>query len=246
MLLLTILGASLIGSFFALIGGTILLIHERTAKRLSLVFVSFAAGSLLGAAFFELIPESLETLDPTLMALGVIAGIIALFLFEKGLKWYHCHDRETCDLHTFSGSVLAGDTIHNFIDGVIIALSFSVSPAAGVATTIAVFFHEVPQEIGDFGVLLHSGYAKRRIVMLNLMTALATTVGALAGYFALPFLTSALPYLLAFAAGSFLYISISDLIPELRHRTRGNEFWHVIAMLLGLASIWFVGVFVAH
>ena len=140
----TILLASFVGSVFALIGGVFLLANEAKAKKWSLTLVSFAVGSLLGAAFLELLPEALEYETAGNIFIPVIAGILLLFVFEKTLKWYHCHDRDVCDIHTFSGAVLAGDTVHNFIDGIIIALAFSTSTAAGVAATIAVFFHEVP------------------------------------------------------------------------------------------------------
>lgn len=234
--------ASLIGSVFALVGGVLLLTKERLARKLSLVLVSFAVGSLLGAAFFELLPEALEQAESRNVFTFVIAGMLTLFIFEKFLKWYHCHDRETCDVHTFSSAVLFGDSIHNFIDGIIIALSFSLGVPAGIATTIAVFFHEVPQEIGDFGVLLHAGYSKGKVLLYNTLTALITPVGAVVGYIALPLISGVLPQLISFAAGTFIYIAISDLMPELRHRTRGPDFFHLFAIFFGLFVLWGVGI----
>lgn len=236
-----ILIASLIGSVFALVGGILLLTKERLARKVSLLLVSFAVGSLLGAAFFELLPEALEQTGSKGVFTLVIAGMLTLFIFEKFLKWYHCHDRETCDVHTFSSAVLFGDGIHNFIDGIIIALSFSLGVPAGIATTIAVFFHEVPQEIGDFGILLHAGYAKSKVLFWNVLTALTTPVGAVVGYIALPLISRALPQLIAFAAGTFIYIAISDLMPELRHKTKGPDFAHLFAILLGLLVLWGIG-----
>ena len=226
--------ASLIGSVFALIGGVLLLTKEQLARKTSLLLVSFAVGSLLGAAFFELLPEALREIGDRNAFTFVILGLLTLFLFEKFLKWYHCHDRETCDIHTFSGAVLFGDAIHNFIDGIIIALSFSLSVPAGIAATIAVFFHEVPQEIGDFGVLLHAGYSKSKVFLYNALTAFVTPVGAVVGYIALPLISGVLPQLISFAAGTFIYIAISDLMPELRHKTTGPDITHFIAIILGI------------
>ena len=238
---LQIIIASLVGSIVALVGGVVLLAKESLARKLSLVLVSFAVGALLGAVFFDLLPEAVEGNDPRGIFIFVILGLLALYSFEKGLKWYHCHDKEMCDIHTFSTTVLFGDAIHNFIDGVVIALSFNLSFEAGVATTIAVFFHEVPQEIGDFGVLLHAGYTKAKVFLYNLLTALTTPIGAVFGYIALPFISGFLPQLIAFAAGSFIYIAVSDLMPELRHKTKGADLIHLVPIFLGILIIWGVG-----
>lgn len=238
---LQIIIASLVGSVVALVGGALLLAKENLAKKLSLVLVSFAVGALLGAVFFDLLPEALEENSPRGIFVFVILGLLTLYVFEKGLKWYHCHDKEACDIHTFSTTVMFGDTIHNFIDGIVIALSFNLGFEAGVATTIAVFFHEVPQEIGDFGVLLHAGYTKTKVFFYNFLTALTTPIGATFGYVALPFITNFLPQLIAFAAGSFIYIAVSDLMPELQHKTRGADLAHLIPIFLGILIIWGVG-----
>lgn len=241
-MLYQIIIASLVGSIFALIGGIILLYKESFAKKISLILVSFAAGSLIGVALLDLLPEALElSPEDNSIFISVIVGILALFIFEKWLHWYHCHDREVCEIHTFSTTVLFGDAIHNFIDGIIIALSFSISAPVGIAATIAVFFHEVPQEIGDFGVLLHAGYSRTKVFVYNMLTALTTLVGALIGYFLLPVVETYLPVIIAFAAGSFIYIAVSDLLPELRHHAKGKGIGHVVSMLLGIAIIILVG-----
>ena len=143
-----------------------------------------------------------------------------------------------------TASILLGDSIHNFIDGVAIALAWSAGTEIGVATTVAVFFHEVPQEIGDFGVLLHLGYSRAKVWWYNFATALTTPVGAITGYFMLDTIEPYAPNLLAFAAGSFLYIAISDLLPELhRHRVQRTTAYHLAAVLLGVLSIMAVGTF---
>jgi zinc and cadmium transporter len=239
-----ILIASLIGSVAAMAGGFFLLYREAWAKKVSLLLVSFAAGTLLGAAFFELIPEVMESPAGESVLLWVVAGIMIIFIFEKFLKWYHCHNREVCDYHTFSGTVLFGDAAHNFIDGIAIALSFSVSVELGIATTMAVFFHEVPQEIGDFGVLLHAGYSKAKVFFYNLLTAAATPVGAIIAYFLTPTVSDLIWYFLAFAAGTFIYISASDLMPEVRHKARAKEFIHIFLVLVGIAVIWGLGLLI--
>lgn len=235
---LEILIASIVGSVIALIGGLLLLWKENFAKKISLFFVSFAAGSLLGAAFFDLLPEALEATDDIRPALSwLVGGILFLFLFEKLLKWHHCHNHETYESRTFSSTVLFGDTVHNFIDGVVIALSFSLGTEIGIAATGAVFLHEIPQEIGDFGVLLHAGWEKKKIILVNLGTAVATIVGAVIGYFALPYVSSILPLLIGFSAGTFIYIAVSDLMPEVQHKSRPGEFFHFLTILLGVLVI---------
>lgn len=236
--------ASLVGSIFALIGGVILLWQENFARKISLTLVSFAAGSLIGAAFLELIPEAAEKTEIGLLGPLIIGGIFLIFIFEKLLHWYHCHDRETCDVHFFSSSVIFGDAIHNFIDGIAIALSFSVSTKLGIATTVAVFFHEVPQEIGDFGVLLHAGYTKTKVLLVNVVTALTTVVGAILGYLLSSRIETYIPQFLAFAAGSFIYIAVSDLLPEIRHRSKGGDWRHFLTILGGILIIWLVGILV--
>ncbi|MEK7077019.1 MAG: ZIP family metal transporter [Patescibacteria group bacterium] len=243
-MLLQILLATALGGIVSLIGGVILLWREAFAKKFSLTLVSFAAGSLIGAAFLELLAESVAGISYRAAATAVIAGILLTFLFEKLLMWYHCHDRETCDYHSFSGAVLFGDAFHNFIDGVIIALSFSVSAEVGIAATVAVFLHEIPQEIGDFGVLLHAGYGKRKVLLYNFLTALTALAGAVAGYLLLEWIGAYVPFLLAFAAGTFIYIAVSDLLPELRHKTSGADIGHIVSIVLGVLVIWGLGVWV--
>lgn len=241
---LTILGASIIGSIVALSGGALLLWREAWARKVSLVLVSFAAGSLLGAAFFDLLPEMHEVLPAGAAYGSVVAGILIMLFFEKFLKWYHCHDRAVCDYHTFSSSILFGDAVHNFLDGVAIAASFFISVPVGIATTAAVFFHEVPQEIGDFGALLHAGYSRAKVWWLNVLTALATPVGAILAYFFLPFFEVYLGYFLGFAAGAFIYIAVSDLMPEIRHHAAPKEFLHFFMIVFGIAAIILVGILI--
>lgn len=222
-----------------------LLYKKKLTRETSLFFISFAIGSLLGAAFFELLPDALRIAGiKKSVFIFVIVGIALFFLLERFLRWYHCHEQE-CDLHVISSTVLIGDTIHNFLDGIAIAASFMVGgKAAGVATTIAIFFHEVPQEIGDFGVLMHAGYSRLKIFLYNLASAIATPLGAIASFFVLPYFTSIMPYLLAFTSGVFIYIATSDLLPEVHHKTKPQEFSHVLVIFMGLAVIFLIGIFV--
>ena len=236
-----ILIASLIGSVFALTGGTILLYREKLARRVSLFLVSFAVGSLLSAAFFELLPEALKLGEPKFIFGAAVFGLVVFFLFEKFLRWYHCHD-DNCETHIFSSTVIAGDTFHNLLDGVAIAAGFLSGGPVGIITTLAVFFHEVPQEIGDFGILLHAGYSRSKVFLYNFISALATPVGAVAAYFFLPTIQGARGYVMAFTAGVFIYIAASDLIPEVQHKSKPREFGHVLMMILGLLTVLGLGI----
>lgn len=242
-LFLKIFAASIIGSVFAMLGGVLLLINEGLARKLSLYLLSFAAGSLLGAALFELIPESLEVAQNSEQVfLAVAIGVMIFFVLEKILNFYHCHDQEICAIHDFSPMVIVGDAFHNFLDGIAIALSFLISIPTGIATTAAVFFHEVPQEISDFGILIHNNYSKWKTFKYNFWAALGTPIGAILGYLSRDLLEPWIPILLGIAAGSFIYISISDLIPELRHKTGVKEFSHILIMVAGMAIIWAIGI----
>lgn len=236
--------ATTIGGILSLVGGIVLLWRENLARRFSLTLVSFAVGGLLGAAFLELIPEAIGEIGFQSIAPAIILGIVSFFLFEKVLKWYHCHDQEKCDYHSFSSTVLAGDALHNFVDGLAIAISFSAGTAAGFATAVATFFHEIPQEMGDFGVLLHAGYSKTKVLVYNVLTALAAILGAIVGYLLLPVISPYLGIVLAFIAGSFIYIAVSDLLPELRHQTKGGDFGHLVSMVLGILIVWWLGIII--
>ena len=237
-MLYQIILASIIGGILSLGGGIFLLWKRELANKLSFYLISFAAGSLLGAAFFDLIPEALEGGGVAVVPF-ILLGILIVFIFESSLGWYHHHDQHLHDEHTFTvHTVLFGDALHNFIDGIAIAIGFAVSVEVGITTTFAVFVHEIPQEIGDFGILIQRGYSRAKIIFYNFLTALATLVGAVFAYFLFPFASEMfIFYALAVAAGTFIYISTSDLIPELRKYATGN---------LGVrhAIIIFIGIFV--
>jgi len=219
--------------------------------------VSFAVGALLGAVFIELLPHALETGSPSQVMVTVLIGLLAFFLLEKMVLWRHSHGHEEHSddveesehdhaLHGHahddggrSGSmILIGTSVHNFCDGVVIAAAFLADTRLGIATTIAIVAHAVPQHVGDFAVLIHSGFTRGRAFAYNIAAGFATVVGALAGYFALAQLQNALPTVLAVAAASLLYVAVADLIPSLHRRAEPLETAKQMAFIvLGVAVI---------
>ena len=192
------------------------------------VLISYAIGALLGAAFLEILPHALERGDPHHMAATVLFGILAFFLLEKLVLWRHCH-HDHCEAHDAQAPahdhgrsgllILVGDTFHNFVDGILIAAAFLESTELGIVTALAIIAHEIPQEVGDYLILLHSGYSRARALAFNLLSSLATLAGALLAYFALSRLTEWIPTLLGLGAASMIYIAVADLIPGLHKRT---------------------------
>ncbi|MEM2874887.1 MAG: ZIP family metal transporter [Candidatus Hadarchaeales archaeon] len=222
--LVWILLATFLVSLISFVGATTLILSEKMLKRLLLVLVGFSAGALIGGAFFHLLPETIEGVaGGQLMDVFtvLISGFVIFFVMEK-LLWRHCHERK-CPIHTFAYLNLLGDGVHNFIDGLIIAASFIANFQLGLVATLAVAAHEVPQELGDFGVIVYGGIGPRRALALNFITALAAVAGGLSGYCFNNYLSGLMIFFLPFAAGGFLYIAASDLVPELhkeRERTR--------------------------
>jgi len=205
-------------SLISLIGILTFSLKEEDLKRMLLYLVSFSAGGLFGDAFIHLIPEAMEDSGFRIHAsLLIIFGIFFSFVVERFLQWRHCHILTSQEHpHPFAYMNLLGDTVHNFIDGLVIGGSYLVSIPLGVATTLAVVFHEIPQEIGDFGVLIYGGFPKSKALFFNFLTALTAILGAILAL-SLGFLVQgSIPTLIAFAAGNFIYIAGSDLIPEIR------------------------------
>lgn len=203
-------------SLLALVGVFGILIKDKIIKKIAMILVAFSTGALLGGAFFHLLPESglVESkLEPYVY---LVFGIVIFYLLERVLKWHHCHDENAeRHTHTFAYMSLIGDGLHNFIDGLIIVSSYSLSPSIGLATTIALASHEIPQELGDFGILIHGGFDKKKAILWNFLSALTSMLGVIIGYFMINNISNMSQFLLPFAAGSFIYISMSDLIPEL-------------------------------
>lgn len=206
----------------SLIGVFTLKLNKTSLNRILLFLVSLSAGTLMGGAFLHLLPEAAENLDSKPLFLTVLISFVFFFLVEKIFHWRHCHKGE-CDTHSFGVMNLIGDSIHNFIDGLIISATFIADYRLGIVTALAVALHEIPQEIGDFGVLLYAGYSRKRALMLNFAVSITAILGVLVGYLVSGFAQDILVYLIPFAAGGFIYISASDLMPEIRKETNRNK-----------------------
>jgi zinc and cadmium transporter len=237
---LTALGLSALGSAGGLIvASVVLFLGESVRTRAVPWLVSYAVGTLLGAALLGLLPEALATLTPREAALSLLAGVLTFFVVEKLVLWHHWHDDEQCDVHKSTATLLiVGDAVHTFVDGAVIAAAVLVSPELGLTTALAIVAHEIPQEAGDFAVLLAAGYSRLRAVTLNLTSAAGGILGASAMLLFGSGLPGAVPYVLAFAAGSFLYIAMADLIPSLHHgRFDRNVGAQVTLIALGILTI---------
>ena len=241
-----------IGSLGGLIGGTALLIREKFALKISHFLASFAAGVLLGTAFFDLLPEALGDAE----GLGInvfswtLIGIVIFFFTERFIYWFHHHEEYHSDEKSSKNTIpliITGDTIHNFIDGIIIAATFLVSAPVGIVTSLAVFAHELPQEIGDFGLLLHKGMKRKKIILINVLSALASFAGAILTYMAGNIIINYIPIFISITAGFFIYIAASDLIPEIHHEKRK---WYAVIesamLLLGVVIVWLTVTFLVE
>lgn len=219
------LGSVLLVSLISLIGLLAVALKTENLKRFMSYMISFSAGALLGDAFIHLLPEVVEEVGFTLeISFMVLTGIGLSFVIEKIIHWRHCHHLTTDDHpHPFAWMNLVGDFIHNFIDGLIIGASYLVSIPVGMATTAAVALHEIPQEIGDFGVLVHGGFSKRKALLLNFLSALGAVVGAVVALILGTYADGLEVILVPFAAGMFIYIASADLIPELHKEVKWQK-----------------------
>jgi len=229
----------LLVSAISLVGVFALSVKADKLKNVLFLLVSFAAGALLGDVFIHLLPEVIEDFGEfsLTLSLSILAGIAFMFLIEKLIHWRHCHVVPADDhVHPFATMNLIGDAVHNIIDGVIIGASYLVSIPVGIATTVAVVLHEIPQEISDFGVLLHGGYSKKKALLVNFLTALGAIVGVVVALLIGASSETLVKYLVPFAAGAFVYIAGSDLIPEL-HKEVGvkRSIVQFVAFVLGIA-----------
>lgn len=232
------LASVIIVSLISLIGIFALTIRVERLKSILIYFVSFSAGALLGDAFIHLLPSVVEEVGFGLtISLGVLFGIIFSFLIEKVIHWNHCHLPITAThVHAFSLMNLFGDAVHNFIDGLIIGTSYLVSIPVGVYTTFAILLHEIPQEIGDFGVLLHGGFTKAKALLLNLAVALTAVLGVVVSLLLGSRFENLTHIVIPFAAGSFIYIACSDLIPELHKECdTSKSLMQILMFILGVA-----------
>jgi zinc and cadmium transporter len=244
---------------FCLLGGLLsvlaaalfLVLREPLRTHLLPHLVSFATGALLGAAFLGLLPHALAAVDSSdthVIPMAVLAGLLGFFVLEKLVLWRHCH-ADHCEVHapnqqsrehSTGTMILIGDSLHNFLDGILIAAAFMTDIHLGVVTSLAVAAHEIPQEVGDFAVLLHSGFSRRRAFTYNVLTSLTTVFGGVLAYFTLQQMQVALPYVLAVAASSFIYIAVADLIPTLHQRVDGKAtVQQVLLIAAGILVIYF-------
>jgi len=234
-----VLGLTILGGLGGLlVSSSILLIKEPARTKLIPWLVSYAVGALLGASMLDILPKTLEQLPPREVFPVLLLGILLFFVLEKLVLWRHCHTHD-CEVH--DGAVLpvvVGDGFHNFVDGAVIAAAAMTSLPLGITTAVAVTAHEIPQEVGDFAILLHAGYSRSKALMLNVLSALASIVGAIAAFFAFDRIPALLPYFLALSAASFLYVAMADLIPGLhRGRTDASSLRQILLIGAGVATM---------
>jgi len=247
--LLWIVAASFAGGALSVLCAAILVLNARLQRYLGLM-VSYAIGAMLGAVFLDILPEAIRlTPNVTLLCGTVLFGILLFFVLEKLVLWRHCHHQH-CEAHELlvteqghdhgrSGLMITvGDTFHNFVDGVIIAAAFLTDMHLGIVTSMAIIAHEIPQEVGDFAILLYSGYSKVRALQLNLISSFASILGGVLGYFVLQTMQSWIPSLLALAAASLIYVSVADLIPGLHKRAQLRDTVQQVGLIvLGVATV---------
>lgn len=234
---------TLIGSVFSLIGGVFLLFNRALTEKISHLLISFAAGTLLGTAFFDLMPEAQSSLRSSgqadIVFVWVLVGILAFFVIERFIHWMHHHHEYKDEEKPTVALINIGDSIHNAIDGVAIAATFLVSVPLGIITSIAVATHEIPQEVGDFAVMLKRGIKPKKVLFFNILSALSALVAAIFTFIFGDSLKSFLPFFIAITAGFFIYISASDLIPEIHEKNRrGFAFVETLFLVLGVVVIW--------
>jgi zinc and cadmium transporter len=235
-----VLGLSLLGGLGGLlIASGVLLFTDSVRARLVPWLVSYAVGALLGVSLLAMLPEALTQLSSVRVSSTLLGGILLFFVLEKLVLWRHCHEADECQVHTNAAYlVLIGDGFHNFVDGAVIAAAVMTSVPLGISTAIAVAAHEIPQEVGDFAILLHAGYSRQRALLLNVLSAVASTVGAVLAYAMFDVMPRTLPYCLALAAASFLYVAMADLIPGLhRGHTDGSSFRQILLVGAGIGTM---------
>ncbi len=239
-------GASIAVSLVSLIGIFSLLLKEGLLNKLLIMLIGFSAGGLIGGAFLHLLPEALEQASSQIVFSYLILGFIAFFIMEKYLHWRHCHEG-ICRVHAFTYLNLIGDGVHNFTDGLIIGASFIVSIHFGIITTLVIIMHEIPQEIGDFGVLVYGGFSKPKALYYNFLIALTCVLGTIMGYFISVYVHNFSPFLLPFTAGGFIYIAACDLVPELhKQEDLKKSAFSMFAFLCGIMFILLIRLIHSH
>lgn len=229
--------ATFVNGLMALVGAVTFLFSHKILKKITFILIAFSAGTLLGGGMLHLLPEALGMLGVMAVFLTAIVGFSLFFLVEKFLHWHHCHDEEEKCPHPFTYLILFGDGIHNLLDGLAIAAAFLIDIRLGIITTLVIISHELPQELGNFAILIHGGIEKKKALLYNFLAQLTSVVGGIAGFY-LAEISNFKPYMLAFAAGGFIYIAASDLIPEIKRE--GSLSKSIVTYLLFLGGILFM------
>lgn len=239
--LLSVIIATAVISSGSFVGVLTLAMSQKFLSKILLSLVSLSAGTMLSAALLHLLPESIEALGVNLPFQLTLISFIGFFILERFLHWRHCHDEDHLEQHTMGTMNLIADAIHNFLDGVLIAASFATGGGLGIIATLAIAMHEIPQEIGDFGVLLHSGFTRKKALLYNVLVSLTAMLGGVLGYVASHTMTEFAHLLIPIAAGGFIYISAADLIPELKEETSTKRTISMIAtFIFGVAIMYLV------
>jgi len=230
-------------SLISLVGVAALSLRQELLRKSLFLLISLAAGALLGDAFIHLIPEAFEETSALTVSLLILTGFLTFFVLEKFLNWHHSHGDEEyspdhAKIHPVGHMVIVSDGIHNLVDGIAIGAAFLISPEVGIATTIAIALHEIPQEIGEFGLLVHAGFSRGKALLMNFLSALTAFVGVGLAFWLSTFGELAVPLITSFTAGMFIYIAAADLIPELHKTTdKRRSFLQFIVILLGILAM---------
>lgn len=245
--------ATILVSLSSFIGIFTISLNPKTLHKMLTILVAYSAGTILGAALFDLLPEAVKLVDEALVYPIIAFGFVCFLLLERTIYWYHGHghghefkDKED-DIKGFAYLNLLGDFVHNFIDGMIIAASFANSVTVGVSAAIAVVFHELPQEMGDYGILVYAGMERRRALILNFLASVSVVVGGVFGAFFIGAVENLEGYMVAFSAGAFIFLSASELIPEMqKEHDRGRALIQLLVLILGMFTIYMLGIWLPH
>ncbi len=251
--MINIILATVVVSLFSLAGIYALSLKEKTLHKILLVLIAFSAGAILGAAYFDLLPEAIELFEQeSVVFIYITLGFVSFFFLERFIYWYHGHPHEAdiaaeltdrATTKSFAYLNLIGDGIHNFVDGMVIAASFLIGFSVGLATTVAVIFHELPQEMGDYGILVYAGFKRGKALLLNFMVAMIVVLGGISAVFFIETIEALSGLLIALAAGGFIYLAASELIPELHgEKSFKKSAVQFVVFILGIALIWSLGI----
>ncbi|OGX14810.1 MAG: hypothetical protein A2166_05860 [Omnitrophica WOR_2 bacterium RBG_13_41_10] len=240
------IGASITVSLISLIGIFTFIFKEKLLSIILFILIGFSAGALIAGAFLHLIPEALENSSNNFVFTFVIMGFVFFFIMERYFHWRHCHEG-VCDIHAFTYLNLIGDSIHNFTDGLVIGVSFLINVKFGIITSLVIILHEIPQELGDFGVLVYGGFTKLKALYFNFITALTCVLGTIIGYLVSENIKGFSVFLMPLAAGGFIYIAACDLVPEL-HKQPGlkKSISSLLAFLCGIGFILLARILPGH